>query len=162
MGNVLRSPNGKALVLIPRSGSHSLAALALSTWWPDIKCHDNSHPAACLPIFEMWNGQNENTAMIVRNPVERFRSMIAHRNLDISLQLVNPIYGPIPTGNFIKLFRFENNGLEQCAEWLGLPTPLPQLDATEENNKPILTLEQEALVRQIYAKDIELWESLNG
>jgi hypothetical protein len=36
--------------------------------------------------------------------------------------------------------------------------PLPHLDASE--NKPVLTTEQENRVREIYATDIELWESL--
>jgi hypothetical protein len=58
-----------------------------------------------------------------------------------------------------KIFLFESQ-LQECADWLGITVPLPQIDATEEANKPTLTPEQEARVREIYAADIALWESL--
>jgi hypothetical protein len=45
-------------------------------------------------------------------------------------------------------------------EWLGLPTPSPQLNEEAEELKPTLTPEQEARVREIYSDDIVLWESL--
>jgi hypothetical protein len=48
-----------------------------------------------------------------------------------------------------------------AAEWLGLPTPLPQEDASDPALKPTLTPEQEARVCEIYAADISLWESLH-
>jgi hypothetical protein len=85
--------------------------------------------------------------------------MIAHRHLDVDEQLQNPFYGPLPQGNFARYFRFEDQ-LDGAAEWLGLPTPLPVEDATDEADKPVLTPEQEARVREIYAADIALWESL--
>jgi len=69
------------------------------------------------------------------------------------------VYGPLPTGNFARYFRFEDQ-LNEAAEWLGLPTPLPQEDATNEADKPTLTAEQEARLREIYADDVALWESL--
>jgi hypothetical protein len=50
--------------------------------------------------------------------------------------------------------------MNEAAKWLGLPTPLPHEDATNEADKPTLTPEQEARVREIYADDISLWENL--
>jgi hypothetical protein len=161
MSEILRSPTtGFAIYLTPRSGSHSLALSAMQTFWPDVVV-ENDHPSNHFGAEEWWDGSNVNVALVVRNPVERFRSMIAHRQLDVDEQLARPIYGPLPQGNFVRYFRFEDQ-LNDAAEWLGLPTPLPQEDATEESNKPILTPEQEARVREIYAADIALWESLQG
>ena len=163
MGNILRNPtNNKAILLTPRTGSHSLTLAAISQWWPDTVLRDSvQHPACWIPHQESYiHGTKENVAIIVRNPVERFRSMISHKNLNIDEQLVKPMYGPLPQGNFVRYFRFEDQ-LNEAAEWLGLQTPLPQDDASDPVDKPILTPEQEARVREIYADDIVLWESLH-
>jgi len=163
MGNTLRSPtNGNAILLTPRTGSHSLVMAAISQWWPETVLVDSTqHPSCWIPHQENYErGTKENVGVIVRNPVERFRSMIAHKNLNVDEQLARPMYGPLPASPFVRYFRFEDGGLNAAAEWLGLQTPLPQEDATSEANKPALTPEQEARVREIYADDIALWESL--
>jgi hypothetical protein len=159
MGDVLRSPSTKnAVLLIPRTGSHSLAVSALAAWYPDRTIAPDCHPAGSLPP-EVWNGE-PGLGLVVRNPIERFRSMVAHRpERTLDEHLANPFYGPLPQGDFARYFRFEDQ-LNEAAEWLGLPTPLPQEDATDEADKPTLTPEQEARVREIYADDIALWESL--
>jgi hypothetical protein len=144
---------------MPRSGSHSLAAVAMRVFWPGVEVGDN-HPASYFPSDEWWSDATSNSALIVRNPIERFRSMCAHvPGRPIDEHLANPVYGPLPQGNFVRYFRFEDQ-LDDAAAWLGLPTPLPQEDATSEADKPTLTAEQEARVREIYADDIALWESL--
>jgi hypothetical protein len=56
-------------------------------------------------------------------------------------------------------FRFPEQ-LDACAEWLGLATPVPQLNEEADENKPDLTAEQEDAVRAAYADDIALWELL--
>jgi hypothetical protein len=56
-------------------------------------------------------------------------------------------------------FRFPDQ-IDACAEWLGLDTPVPQLNAEADEGKPELTAEQEAAVRDAYADDIALWELL--
>ena len=163
MGDLLRCPNGNALALTPRSGSHSLCDAALASFWPDAPRLPTYHPAASLPIQEFFPadvGAATAVAMVVRNPVERFRSMCAHRpNRTIEEHLQQPVYGPLPAGQFSKLFRFEDQ-LQECADWLGITVPLEQIDPTEPSSKPDLTPEQEARVREIYADDIALWESL--
>jgi hypothetical protein len=156
MSEFLVSPNGNCLLLTPRSGSHSLALAALQSWYPDVDV-PAGHPAAALPAIIDW--PDCPVAVIVRNPVERFRSVIAHRHLDVDEQLANPMYGTLPAGNFARYFRFEDQ-LDDAAEWLGLPSPLPHEDAADEADKPTLTPEQQARVREIYAADIALWESL--
>jgi hypothetical protein len=150
-------------VLTPRSGSHSLAAAALAAWHPEkhaayLASDGTWHPAAFLPE-ENFDG-TQDAAIVVRNPVERFRSMCSHRlDRSVNEHLANPCYGPLPQGAFDAVFKFENE-LDAVAEYLGLPTPLPQIDATDEADKPTLTPEQEARVRELYAADIALWESL--
>jgi len=160
MGNLLRSPTtGTAVALTPRSGSHSLAVAAINAWWPGGEVFEY-HPANAFPNDENWDGTQDNVAIIVRNPVERFRSMCAHRpERTLEEHLAQPVYGPLPRGNFVRYFKFETE-LDAAAEWLGLPTPLPQEDATDPALKPDLTPEQEARVREMFADDIALWESL--
>jgi hypothetical protein len=72
--------------------------------------------------------------------------------------LNQPVYGSLPKGDF-KYFLFESQ-LQECAYWLGIQISLPHIDSSTESNKPTLTLDQEAIVRQIYAEDIAVWESL--
>jgi hypothetical protein len=163
MGEILRSPSGNALLLIPRSGSHSIAAAALESFWPaafvKYQTDKNGHPAVFFPEYEARVIQDD-LAIILRNPVERFRSTCAHRpNISVADHLANPIYETIPQHPWKKIFLFESQ-LQECADWLGITVPLPQIDATEKANKPTLTPEQEARVREIYAADIALWESL--
>jgi hypothetical protein len=160
MSDTLRSPNGNGVLLTPRSGSNSLAISAMRTFWPNIVVEPVGHPAWYFGINENWDGTNQNVALVVRNPIERFRSMCAHRpERTLEEHLASPVYGPLPQGNFVRYFRFEDE-LDAAAEWLGLPTPLPQEDASDPALKPALTPEQEARVREIYAADLALWESL--
>ena len=160
MGNVIRSPvSGRAVALRERSGSHSLAVAAAQAWWPESLTPDLAHPAAAAPL-ENWFGENPNTCLVVRNPIERFRSAVAkHSERTLEEHLNSPVYRPLPKGNFVKYFRFEDQ-LDAAAEWLGLPTPLPHEDASDPALKPDLTPEQEARVREMFADDIILWESL--
>jgi len=159
MSSVLRTPNGNAVLLTPRSASHSLAQAAMTHFWPHIACGE-WHPAAYFGVQEEWDGANKLVALIVRNPIERFRSMCAHRpERSLAQHLASPVYGPLPRGNFVRYFRFEDE-LGAAAEWLGLPLPLPHEDATDPAAKPVLTPEQNARVREIFADDVRLWESL--
>lgn len=159
MSDVLRAPNGNAILLTPRTASHSLALAAMQTFWPEIVIEDIGHPAWYFGVQEMWNGSNPNLGIIVRNPIERFRSGVARKNADVAASLTNPIFGPLPQGNFVRLFKFETQ-LEEAAEWLGITVSLPQEDATEPASKPNLSAPQQARVREIYAEDFALWESL--
>lgn len=164
MGSILRSPiNGNGIVLTERSGSHSLGWAAINEWWPcTIIPNDNRHPATIFSIQEHYDGTQTNLGIVVRNPIERFRSMVAREIHKKSLeeQLENPTYRPLPKGDFVKYFKFETE-LQICADWLGLINPLPIEDASVKENKPILTSIQQSRVYEIYAEDIALWNSLN-
>lgn len=165
MGQILLSTNGNRIALIPRSASHSLAATWLQQSEPNNYALWQSqpfmHPARFLTHQEIPSQVPSGVplACLVRNPIERFRSMIAHRELDIEHQLEKPVYGPIPSLPYTHYFRFEDQ-LQDCAYWLGITLPIPNLDSTI--NKPILTPQQEDKVREIYAADLKLWQSLQS
>lgn len=165
MGQILVSTNSNRLALTPRSGSHSLAAAWLTQFEPENyaswKLQPLLHPARFLAVQETPEEipPAAPLACIVRDPVDRFRSMIAHRQLDVEQQLKSPMYAPLPILPYTHYFRFEDQ-LQGCAEWLGITIPLPHLDKTAEADKPKLTPEQETRVREIYAEDVALWESL--
>jgi hypothetical protein len=157
MPKVLRTPNGRGIYLIPRSGSHSIAAAVMQSFHPEIAIDASAHPAASYPDA----GGEGPVCVIVRNPVERFRSMVAHAQSTVEEQLAAPRYGCefCHGRTYDAYFRFEDQ-LQACADWLGITVPLPHLDGTDEADKPVLTPEQEAAVRVAYAADIALWESL--
>jgi len=167
MSALLVGEQSRAVLLTPRGASHSLAAAALSQWHPNgyqlWQQSPNKHPALFLPNTE-WpcdHPQGLEIAVVLRDPIERFRSMCAHRpDKTTEEHLANPVYGPLDTaGTSNKYFLFETE-LQECADWLGLSVPLPHLDASAELDKPSLSEEQTARVREIYADDVALWESL--
>lgn len=167
MGDILLAHNDRRLVLMPRSGSHSLVVAWMKQEEPENLARWESEGRRCHPAAYLNHQENSvsvsdcDLGVVVRNSIERFRSMVAHRALGIEQQLQSPMYLPLPRLSYARLFRFEDQ-LQECANWLGISTPLPHLDATEPASKPTLTPEQEARVREIYAADIEIWESLGG
>jgi hypothetical protein len=104
---------------------------------------------------------------MVRDPVERFRSACARQGVSVEEGLTRmdadvhfwslAHMGLLAQG--VTHFRFPDQ-LDACAEWLGLETPVPQLNDEPESSKPTLTPEQETAVRAAYAADIAMWESL--
>jgi hypothetical protein len=164
MGQVIHGKLNRYIYLVPRSGSHSIVA-----GWLEQHEQDNFalwqergfHPALYLSeqITRFQIPQSANLAVVVRNPVERFRSMVARHGDTVESQLVAPLYGPIHNLPFTHYFRFEDQ-LQACAAWLGVDGALPVLAESDDGDKPTLTPEQENRVREIYADDIALWESL--
>jgi hypothetical protein len=167
MGEILRTPSNKAILLTPRSASHSIALAALESFWQDRLSQYEStssfekkpHPAVYFPEYEAFANQND-LSIVLRNPIERFRSTCASKpELSINEHLTNPIYSPLPQIQWVRIFLFETQ-LQECVDWLGITTSLKNVDSTYENNKPTLTTEQENIVKEIYANDLTLWESL--
>jgi len=160
---LIRGNDNRFLLLTPRSASHSFAAAALEQWHPDEfakwqALSSDEHPAKYLPnlVFPM---DCETPAIIVRHPVERFRSACAQRGVTVESLLESPPFGLLPSGPVVRPFIFETQ-LQACADWLGITVPLPQIDAIDETEKPLLTAGQQSRVRELYAADVELWESL--
>ncbi len=130
----------------------------MKSFWPEIEIADGLHPAASFPIQEKYDGSQVGLGLIVRNPVDRFISMAGKSKVSPDrLIRVNRLQ-PLPQGDF-RYFKFETQ-LQECADWLGITEPLQVEDALAEEEKPVLNEYQLEIVRGIYAKDIELWESL--
>jgi hypothetical protein len=49
--------------------------------------------------------------------------------------------------------------LQECADFLGIKVCLKTINKTR-HDKPTLTKEQEEIVRDYYAEDVALWDSL--
>jgi hypothetical protein len=152
----LKMPNGRYYLPIPRSGSHCIARAAMKSFCPGIDIGEGEHPAIPYPVREKYDGSQKEVAVLVRNPIERFRSTIAHLKLPFDSQIVRPAWGFVPRGEF-HYFKFETQ-LKACADWLGITAEL--VPESESPEKPELSEYQEEIMRGIYRKDIELWESL--
>jgi hypothetical protein len=174
-------PNGKSFAFAPRSGTSSLAAAALQRFFPDKwenQTNGAAHRALPFSIDDKWR----DCVIVVRNPVERFVSLCARTGTppctalgrlywvlgagaklaidraDIEHTSVDWLYHYSPLSSRIEnceLFPFSRLG--DAAACLGLPS-LPHINYMTE--KPLLTHEHEQIVREIYASDIALWESL--
>lgn len=119
---------------------------------------------------------------LVREPVTRFRSAMAQLGIDDVDAAIEELhteagaYGVAPgtrvklvdnvhfrpqtqfTGDPITYFKFPDQ-VDVAATALGLPLPLPVINDSN-GVKPTLTPEQEAAVREFYAADVALWDSL--
>lgn len=159
--------NDRRFALVPRSGSYSIIWLALpaedrivSTGWHPINSTGNTIGS---PLMEDENPLG--LCCLVRNPVDRFRSACARVgvspekgfeliNIDVhfwTLEFMGLLHSDI------KHFKFPYQ-INECAEWLGLPTPVDKKN--EEPIHPLLTTEEENIIKLLYKNDIELWESL--
>ena len=170
IGAKIELPNGRRFAVVARSGSYTICWQSLppelqqvpagSTRWHPISAAPGKGP---LELDESPIG----LCCMIRDPVERFRSSCARQKCspEVGLNLTEgdvhfwtlSHMGLLQEG--VTYFRFPDQ-LNACAEWLGLPTPVPQLNAEADASKPVLTAEEEAAVRAAYAADIALWESL--
>jgi hypothetical protein len=175
MRGVIWDNGYKGLALITRSGSHCLFQSILDTHYPEpvitAEEIDRWHPVRNIPtqyiidIAQKPIPEQLTFAVIVRDPIERFRSacarmqktpaeVIAENLHDVhtwSIESMGLINHPQA-----KYFLFTN--LEQCARFLGLPTPLEQVN--EEPVKHDLSQEELQFLEQYYANDILLFKSL--
>ncbi len=168
-GAKITLPNGKKFALVARSGSYSIIWQALpessrspvgNRWHPINATTDNMGS----PLIEE---DLISLCCLVRNPVERFRSACARQKVSIEEGLTLKNYdvhfwsledmGLLAQG--VNHFAFPDQ-INECAEWLGLSVPVPQMNEEAEEMKPTLSPAQELLVRELYAADMALWESL--
>ena len=167
-GAKITLPNGRRFALVPRSGSYSIIWLAISEhnrtpdiegWHPINSTTDNIGS----PLLD--NEPTENLCCLVRNPIDRFKSSCARVGVTPkeAFDLINQdihfwtleYMGLLQEG--ITYFKFPTE-IDTCSEWLGLETPVIKMN--QEPVHPILTQQEENIVRQIYQNDIILWESL--
>ena len=160
MGNLLKLPSGRSLVLTHRSASTSFVQCAIECYWTNLTVNNEYHPAIFLSNQEFYDGTQTNVCLIVRNPIDRFKSMLKHKpEYDINYWLSRPP-APLPVGNFDKYFLFETQ-LNECADWLGLYKPITVVNESD-NTEIFLSNEQLSIVSQIYQNDIALWQSLQA
>ena len=173
----------KGIALVTRSGSHSLFKSILSKYYPDLpqdekNCpfvneNDRWHPVMNLNnILDMSCNDISDLefAVIVRNPIERFRSSCARLGktpvdvLDNYLENVHvwtlKSMGLLDAPK-AKYFLFETQ-LEDCGSYLGLDLPLPELNGESDKNKPVLTNDILSRVQTHFADDIALYERLKN
>lgn len=175
IGAKITLPNGKRFAIVARSGSHTICWQSLPQELQTVPERPTGskrwHPISVAPgagPLEMGE-QPVGLCCMVRDPIERFRSSCARQNVSVEEGLKRTEWDVHfwPLSNMgllqdgVTHFRFPDQ-LNDCAEWLGLPTPVPQLNEEAEELKPVLTPEQEEAVRAAYAADIALWESLKS
>jgi hypothetical protein len=161
---------GRALALVTRSGSHALMNLMLPEVYekkiPSNLKEDRWHPIMNLDGRDLSNGLPEcEVCCMVRNPVDRFRSSCARRNKTVEEGLLEDevhfwtMESMGLLNDKIKYFLFSEQ-IDECAAWLGLPTPVPRLNEEKDDKKPVLSESQLELVVKQYYNDNELYKRL--
>jgi len=182
-------PNGKAFNFTSRSCTSSIGLMALKQFHPD---RIPDHPlvdGAAHRLNDSVVGEMlpDGCAVMVRHPVDRFRSLLGKLNITaetafcwlywfhgvgekpettdrLALEYTagTSWHHLTPVSQFVtansKLFKFPD--IEGMASYLGITEPVEHINVCPADPKPELTAEQEAKVRAIYAADIALWESL--
>lgn len=179
MNNIKYIKSGDAVYAVNLKAASSAILKAIAeTHYPevvDLIVNKSSYPEGVEPMARRVHGALPHVedpdgpvVLIVRDPVERFRSacgeirMTADKALD-SLEsggFVNRHL--LPTSrllrNGVHLYRYETD-LQEAVTALGLEYPLPEFLSTG-GEKPDLTPEQLARVQAIYADDIALYNSI--
>jgi hypothetical protein len=168
-GAKITLPNGKKFALVARSGSYSIIWQALPENLRNPE-GERWHPinATTNTIGSPLNSDDiSDLCCLVRDPVERFRSACARQQKTVEEGLESISFdvhfwtlesmGLLAEG--VAHFRFPDQ-IDACAQWLGLEMPVPQLNEETEESKPVLTQEQEQLIRQAYAADYALFTAL--
>jgi hypothetical protein len=163
-------PNGRRFALVPRSGSYSIIwqAIPADARTPGGDWHPINATTDTIGSPLQSDESAEGLCCLVRDPVERFRSACARQGVSVEEGLLlrdsDVHFWPLADMGLLSEgvthFRFPDQ-IEACAEWLGLETPVPQLNAEPEDGKPVITTEQQAAIREAYAADVAAWESLN-
>lgn len=163
----------------------SLARAVIAAHYPELenlitKPHGDgngtAYPEGKGPDTTRWQGiipsrntPEQTVVLIVRDPVERFRSACAESGVkDLDVKLIELETDANRNLHFnkqsdvigeIKLFKFEEH-LEVAATLLGLAWPLPHIPSLDKAPKPDLTREQISRIEAIYADDITLHTSI--
>lgn len=163
--------NGRRFALVTRSGSYAIIwqAIPEESRIPSQGWHPINATTHTIGSPLQADEPAEGLCCLVRDPVERFRSACARQGVSVEEGLERSSWdvhfwpldymGLLEEG--VEHFAFPSQ-IDDCAEWLGLETPVPALNAESEAGKPTLTTAQEAAVRELYADDIALWESLQS
>lgn len=167
IGAFFYSPNGKAFAIFGRSGSYSITLAAATNKqkpeaWPNDKQWHPIYSLKSKPLDQC--DISKGLAVMVRDPIERFRSACGYKNIspnEAFPDIMDPAFRSLEQAGLIRnditYFLFPN-GLNECANWLGLPTPISH--ENQAIQKPDLTLEQVDKINIWYEKDIDLYNKL--
>lgn len=177
MQDWLLLPGNKALLFTPRTGSTATARAILTAHYPEKLSFTGWRlpPGVSEPPLQrvVPNGQpapDAALAVVLRDPVERFRSACARANITAAEGLAQLSQGHgtaiamlAPVSNLLRntdrgcitFFRFPDE-LGSLAEWLGTG-PIGPENASDPGTKPDLTPDELAAVETAYAEDIELF-----
>jgi hypothetical protein len=123
----------------------------------------------CEYTFKYQLIQNPNYARfkifaVVRHPFERFQSAVNHTGdpfeyfIDSPLDVHTTSAYELIKGLKVNAYRFENGGVNNCARDMGL-TNFEKINSTDHIIS--LTEDQKSILNEKYAKDIELWNSID-
>jgi hypothetical protein len=170
----------KRFLLVESSGSKLILKKILATYYAnrglEIPEDNTSISTFAEEFLEAINTSLVSTdilstgpfAVLVRDPINRF--LFNCKKLDVSveqalLNLNNPVFESLKNIGAIasnaQYFKFPEQ-LAECAIYLGVNPYFDLENIDLGSDLPNLTEQQEALVRQYYAEDINLYNSLNG
>ncbi len=164
-----QAPNNNKLAMVTRSGSHSIAHCLLRDFYPDkfIEYQQDTsgrHPTTFLSVTTL--DQEYNVGVMVRNPIERLRSLCSKKNLSVSMLIdslqngsYETLYGMNLINNRCVHFKFEN-GFQSILDFLGIYGNIEHISPSNPENKPELSGAELEIIRGLLKEDIELWESL--
>jgi hypothetical protein len=160
MKTFYRLPNGQSFAFVARAGSTALGCGVQSVYgnWHGDHCCDEELPRNCV--------------VVVREPVTRFRSLLWAMNTTADEAISRMQESPrFPCGRgFAQHFRPVSTLVQSDSRvfrffdpeiWTALIIPPYNEIVSKSSHHPDLTTEQEEKVRDIYADDIALWESLS-
>jgi hypothetical protein len=181
-------PNGKSFNFTSRSCTSSLGLMALKQFHPDRVPEHPLVDGVAHRLLDYGIGETlpEGCAIMVRNPIDRFKSVVVRTGISVEKALCMLYWfqglGPEPSSTdrydleyangttwhhltpvtqFVqpdsRVFKFPD--ISGIAEYLGIVAPVEHINACP-GEKPELTAEQESRVREVYAADLTLWESL--
>lgn len=172
-----------------KAGSATLAREIIRNFYPEIEARIQGahYPADKGPDSALWHGlvpkekePSKPVVVIVREPVDRFKSAVAFMRLDDVDGVLDSLEGGSDvTGSkgrkfdakenphFLKqvslitpganVFKLEE--IDSAAELIGMGLPLIVANESQ-NEKPTLTPEQQSRIVSYYADDIAMYSSL--
>jgi len=160
---------------VPRSGTQILLKEIIAKYHPQSTAEFIISDTEWKPVSTLESVKELNSleissldfAVVVRDPLERFRSSCLKLNYSVEQALndLNNVHlvslknmGLLESSN-VRCFPYSNEGLASCSSYLGLDKS-PTLPEEDENKKPILTQEQIDLIKSAYSYDCEVFSKL--
>jgi hypothetical protein len=141
-----------------RVGSVTLARAIICTFYPNLKQRLLEYPQGLCPRTRT---PDKPVVLLVRDPVEKFRSALAKSRLSFADGLRGVDVHFWHQASFVtgltRLYRFPDH-LDAAAGEIGLPVPLLRYNQTE--SKPDLSPAEVDRVREVYADDVALYDGI--